>query len=110
MLPLIKVVNPIKIVKLHYRDRTSFRTNVRPYVFLNHGYTSLLTQDKHMNNAQQLNPQQQLRNPYCKRAMRFTKEGYEALMEVKRRLEAKLERPISESVAIDMVLLGGSFI
>ena len=42
--------------------------------------------------------------------MRFTKEGYEALMEVKRRLEAKLERPISESVAIDMVLLGGSFI
>jgi histone acetyltransferase (RNA polymerase elongator complex component) len=63
-----------------------------------------------MTNQQKPAPQQQLRNPYCKRAMRFTKEGYEALMEVKRRLEAKLERPISESVAIDMVLLGGSFI
>jgi len=59
-----------------------------------------------MNTAQQLNPQQQLRNPYCKRAMRFTKSGYEALMEVKKKLEAQLHRPISESVAIDMLLLG----
>jgi len=59
-----------------------------------------------MNTAQQLNPQQQLRKPYCKRAMRFTKGGYEALMEVKRELEAQLQRPISESVAIDMILLG----
>jgi hypothetical protein len=59
-----------------------------------------------MNNAQKLTPQQQLRNPYCKRAMRFTKGGYEALMEVKRKLEAQLQRPISESVAIDMILLG----
>jgi hypothetical protein len=59
-----------------------------------------------MNTAQQLNPQQQLRNPYCKRAMRFTKNGYEALMEVKRKLEVELQRPISESVAIDMILLG----
>ena len=50
-----------------------------------------------MNTAQRLNPQQQLRNPYCKRSMRFTKEGYEALLEVKRKLEAQLERPISES-------------
>jgi len=56
-----------------------------------------------------VNPQQQLRNPYCKRAMRFTKEGYEALINLKKKLEAKLERPISESVAIDMALLGGSF-
>tara|TARA_B110000285_G_C14958624_1_gene530479 strand:+ start:495 stop:623 length:129 start_codon:yes stop_codon:yes gene_type:complete len=38
--------------------------------------------------------------------MRFTKNGYEALMEVKRNLEAQLERPISESVAINMVLVG----
>jgi len=59
-----------------------------------------------MNTAQQLNPQQQLRNPYCKRAMRFTKGGYEALMEIKRKLETQLHRPISESVAIDMLLLG----
>ena len=59
-----------------------------------------------MNSAQQLNPQQQLRNPYCKRAMRFTKGGYEALMEIKRKLEVELQRPISESVAIDMILLG----
>jgi len=59
-----------------------------------------------MNTAQQLNPQQQLRKPYCKRAMRFTKGGYEALMEVKRKLEVELQRPISESVAIDMILLG----
>lgn len=55
-------------------------------------------------------PQQQLRNPYCKRAMRFSKEGYEALMQVKRKLEAQLDRPISESVAINMVLLGDSLI
>ena len=59
-----------------------------------------------MNTAQKLAPQQQLRNPYCKRAMRFTREGYETLMEVKRKLEAKLKRPISESVAINMILLG----
>jgi len=59
-----------------------------------------------MNTAQKLIPQQQLRNPYCKRAMRFSKEGYESLMEVKRKLEAKLQRPISESVAINMILLG----
>ena len=59
-----------------------------------------------MNTAQKLAPQQQLRNPYCKRAMRFTREGYETLMEVKRKLEAKLQRPISESVAINMILLG----
>jgi hypothetical protein len=59
-----------------------------------------------MNTAQKLTPQQQLRNPYCKRAMRFTREGYETLMEVKRKLEAKLKRPISESVAINMILLG----
>ena len=62
-----------------------------------------MTQEYH------LKPQQQLRNPYCKRSMRFTKEGYEALIILKKKLEAKLERPISESVAIDMALLGGSF-
>ena len=62
-----------------------------------------------MTNQQTIQPQQQLRNPYCKRAMRFTKEGYEALIHLKKKLEAKLERPISESVAIDMALLGGSF-
>lgn len=61
-----------------------------------------------MNNQQKLTPQQQLRKPYCKRAMRFTREGYEALMQVKRKLEAQLDRPISESVAINMVLLGDS--
>jgi len=63
-----------------------------------------------MTNQQKLTPQQQLRNPYCKRAMRFTKEGYESLMQVKRNLEAQLERPISESVAINMVLLGDSLV
>jgi len=63
-----------------------------------------------MNNQQKLTPQQQLRKPYCKRAMRFTREGYEALMQVKRKLEAQLERPISESVAINMVLLGDSLV
>ena len=63
-----------------------------------------------MTNQQTLTPQQQLRNPYCKRAMRFTKEGYESLMQVKRKLEAQLERPISESVAINMVLLGDSLV
>ena len=61
-----------------------------------------------MTNPTKLTPQQQLRNPFCKRAMRFRKEGYEALMSAKRQLEAKLERPISESVAINMVLLGDS--
>ncbi|HCH32546.1 MAG TPA: hypothetical protein DE045_06375 [Oceanospirillaceae bacterium] len=61
-----------------------------------------------MNTAQQLNPQQQLRNPYCKRSMRFTKNGYKALLEVKRKLEVELQRPISESVAIDMILLSRS--
>ena len=59
-----------------------------------------------MTNQQKLTPQQQLRKPYCKRAMRFSKEGYETLMEVKRKLETKLKRPISESIAIDMILLG----
>ena len=63
-----------------------------------------------MNNAQQLNPQQQLRQPFCKRAMRFSKEGYAALMNTKRMLETKLERPISESVALNMVLLGESLV
>ena len=63
-----------------------------------------------MNTAQQLNPQQQLRQPFCKRAMRFSKEGYQALMDTKRILEAKLERPISESVAINMILLNGSLL
>jgi len=61
-----------------------------------------------MNTAQQLTPQQQLRKPYCKRAMRFTKEGYEALMKTKGMLEVKLHRPIYESVAINMILLNGS--
>jgi hypothetical protein len=60
-----------------------------------------------MNTAQKLTPQQQLRNPYCKRAMRFTKEGYTTLLEVKRKLEAELHQPISESVAINMILLSG---
>ena len=59
-----------------------------------------------MTDQQKPTPQQQLRKPYCKRAMRFSKEGYETLMEVKRKLEAKLKRPISESIAIDMILLG----
>jgi|TARA_B110001469_G_scaffold116513_1_gene121771 hypothetical protein len=63
-----------------------------------------------MTNPHKLTSQQQLRNPYCKRAMRFSKEGYEALMNAKRQLEATLERPISESVAINMVLLGDSLI
>ena len=63
-----------------------------------------------MTNPTKLTPQQQLRNPFCKRAMRFSKEGYEALMSAKRQLEAKLERPISESVAINMVLLGDSLV
>ena len=62
-----------------------------------------------MTEQHNLNPQQQLRNPHCKRSMRFTKEGYEALIILKKKLEAKLERPISESGAIDMALLGGSF-
>lgn len=61
-----------------------------------------------MNKEQQLNPQLQLRNPHCKRAMRFTKNGYVALLKVKKQLETQLKRPISESVAIDMVLLEGS--
>ena len=60
-----------------------------------------------MNTVQKLTPQQQLRNPYCKRAMRFTKEGYTTLLEVKRKLEDKLQRPISESVAINMILMSG---
>jgi hypothetical protein len=60
-----------------------------------------------MNTAQKLAPQQQLRNPYCKRAMRFTKEGYTTLLEVKRKLEDKLQKPISESVAINMILMSG---
>ena len=55
-------------------------------------------------------PQQQLRNPYCQRAMRFTREGYEALMDLKHQLETKLERPISESVAINMILVGDTLI
>ena len=59
-----------------------------------------------MTNPHKLTPQKQLRNPYCKRAMRFSKQGYETLMEVKRKLEAKLKQPISESIAIDMILLG----
>ena len=59
-----------------------------------------------MTNQQKLTPQQQLRKPYCKRAMRFTKEGYTTLLEVKRKLEAELHRPISESVAINTILLG----
>jgi|TARA_B110001469_G_scaffold115679_1_gene120385 hypothetical protein len=53
-------------------------------------------------------PQQQLRKPYCKRAMRFTKEGYEGLLDFKSRLEAKLGHPISESVTIDMLLAGAT--
>jgi|TARA_B110000037_G_scaffold203176_1_gene246005 hypothetical protein len=63
-----------------------------------------------MKNLQLLTPQQQLRSPYCKRAMRFSKEGYEALMDFKKEFEAKLERPISESVAIDMILLGSGLV
>jgi hypothetical protein len=63
-----------------------------------------------MTNQQKLTPQQQLRKPYCKRAMRFTKEGYEALMKTKGMLEFKLQRPISESVAINMILLSGSIL
>jgi len=43
-----------------------------------------------MKNLQLLTPQQQLRSPYCKRAMRFSKEGYEALMDFKKEFEAKL--------------------
>ena len=100
----------IKIIKLHYQEEKLLNTHVSPYVFWKHDYQSLLPQDKHMNTAHQLTPQQQLRNPYCKRSMRFTKRGYEALMEVKKKLEAQLQRPISESVAINMILLGDSLI
>ena len=59
-----------------------------------------------MTHITSIQTQQQLRNPYCNRTLRFTQNGYEALINFKRKLEAKLERPISESVAIDMVLLG----
>ena len=55
-----------------------------------------------MTNPHKLTSQQQLHNPYCKRAMRFSNEGYEALMNAKRQFEAKLERPISESVAMEL--------
>jgi len=61
-----------------------------------------------MTNPLKLQPQQQLRNPYCKRSMRFSKNGYEALMDFKSRLEVKLGRPISESVTIDMLLAGAT--
>ena len=42
-----------------------------------------------MTEQHNLNPQQQLRNPHCKRSMRFTKESYEALIILKKKLEAK---------------------
>ena len=57
-----------------------------------------------------IKPQQQLRNPYCQRAMRFTKDGYEALLDIQQRLEIKLERPLSESVTLNMILLGDTLI
>ena len=63
-----------------------------------------------MTTLQKPPPQPPLRQPFCKRAMRFSKEGYQALMDTKRMLEAKLERPISESVAINMILLSDSLL
>ena len=55
-------------------------------------------------------PQLQLRKPFCQRGMRFTVEGYEALAKIKTRLEAERGRPISESVALNILLTGAASI
>lgn len=48
--------------------------------------------------------QQQLRRPFCKRTLRFTQEGFNALQGYKERLQQALQRPVSDSVALDKLI------
>lgn len=57
-----------------------------------------------MNNQQAPAVQLQLRQPFTKRAFRFTKEGFNALQTYKERLQKELGRPVSDSVALDKLI------
>lgn len=50
--------------------------------------------------------QQQLRKPFCKRTLRFTHQGFNALQSYKERLQKELGRPVSDSVALDNIITG----
>gem|GEM_PF-2464297 len=48
--------------------------------------------------------QAQLRKPFMERQLRFTKEGYTILKQLQAEHEDKLQRRISESVLLDILL------
>ena len=48
--------------------------------------------------------QAQLRKPFMERQLRFTKEGYMILKQLQAENEDKIQRRISESVLIDILL------
>ena len=66
-----------------------------------------------MNDNNTLNPntlikdsrkQAQLRKPFMERQLRFTKEGYMILKQLQVKHEDKLQRRMSESVLLDILL------
>ena len=66
-----------------------------------------------MNDSNILNPntlikdsrkQAQLRKPFMERQLRFTKEGYMILKQLQVKHEDKLQRRMSESVLLDILL------
>jgi hypothetical protein len=79
------------------------------------GYLSptLSIQVQIMNDNNTLNPntlikdsrkQAQLRKPFMERQLRFTKEGYMILKQLQVKHEDKLQRRMSESVLLDILL------
>jgi hypothetical protein len=79
------------------------------------GYLSptLSIQVQTMNDNNTLNPntlikdsrkQAQLRKPFMERQLRFTKEGYMILKQLQVKHEDKLQRRMSESVLLDILL------
>ena len=60
-----------------------------------------------MNNPEEPQVQKQLRKPFCKRTLRFTREGFNNFQHHKAKLQISLGRPISDSVALDSLISKG---
>jgi hypothetical protein len=50
------------------------------------------------------NTKAQLKEPYRKRDLAFSEHGYSELIKFKQKMETQLQRELSESVAIDILL------
>ena len=63
-----------------------------------------MTNDTSTNLTKNSRKQAQLRKPFMERQLRFTKEGYTILKQLQAEHEDKLQRRMSESVLLDIVL------